>query len=86
MVEVWWVDKYSHEAWPMNPNRATPPPGAVEFVPKAEYDRVIDILRSHGLEYSKGGASGSRASDSEFGCGGGSAVLGAIDLIGKERC
>lgn len=85
-VEIWWIDKFAHEAWPKNPNRATPPPGAIEFVPKSEYDRLIDLLRKQGIEYSEGGVHGSGTSDSEFGCGGGSALNGSADLFGKVRC
>jgi hypothetical protein len=53
-LEIWWLDVFAHEAWPKNPNRPAPPHGAIEVVRKSEYDRVIDLLRQHGLDLDQG--------------------------------
>lgn len=67
MVEVWWIDRFNHEAFPENKNRPKPD-WAKEFVPKVDYDLAIDILRRHQLEYLLGGTSdGDRASNTGAG-------------------
>lgn len=49
-LEIYWIDKFNHECWPANPTR-TKPDWAKEFVPKECFDRAVDILRRHNLEY-----------------------------------
>lgn len=93
MLEVWWIDPFAHEAWPVNPKRLSPPAGAREFVPKAEYDKLkaqldvtIDLLHRRGLDLKHESVQGSRTRDHAGKAEGQLAVEWADDHDSKERC
>lgn len=72
-LETFWYDQYAYECYPNNPRRPKPE-WLIELVRKSDYDKLIDIMRSKGLDCPQGGAYGDRASDS----GPGDETSGAI--------
>lgn len=61
-LEIFWYDPFGQDCYPHNQARSKPD-WAIELIRKEDYDKLIDLVRSHGLPLDQGGAYESRALD-----------------------